>query len=177
VWVRICCSFLPVFVPITSTCSTYRKRLLRYTPYDAFYNINALENAMQKHGPPKHIISDQAKVFVGDAFVELLDSWNVKPRFGAIGKHGSISVTERVIKTLKYEWLKRVPIIKDFDHLTFLCKEFESWYNIWRPHMTLDGVRPDDVYYDKKPKKPERDSKTVPCNIEHHRFQETRFTG
>jgi len=24
-----------------------------------------------------------------------------------------------------------------------------------------DGVRPDDVYYDKKPKKPERDSKTV----------------
>ena len=27
--------------------------------------------------------------------------------------------------------------------------------------MTLDGVRPDDVYYDKKPKKPERDSKTA----------------
>ena len=60
--------------------------------------------------------------------------------------------TERVIKTLKYEWLKRVPIIKSFDHLTLLCKEFESWYNSRRPHMTLDGFRPDDVYYDKKPK-------------------------
>jgi putative transposase len=144
---------------------------------NAGWIINALENAMQKHGPPKHIISDQAKAFVGDAFAELLDSWNVKPRFGAIGKHGSISVTERVIKTLKYEWLKCVPIIKGLDHLTMLCEEYANWYNQWRPHMTLDGLRPDDVYYEKKPEKPKRDAKTVPCNIEHHRFQETRITG
>ena len=72
------------------------------------------------------LISDQAGVFTGNVFAELLDSWNVKPRFGAVGKHGSISVTERVIKTLKYEWLKRVPIIKGFDHLTMLSEEFEN---------------------------------------------------
>jgi transposase InsO family protein len=138
---------------------------------------NALESAIEKHGRPKHIVSDQASVFTGGVFAELLSQWNVKPRFGAVGKHGSISVTERVIKTLKYEWLKRVPIIKDFDHLTILCKEFDIWYNSWRPHMTLDGLRPDDVYYEKKPEKPKRDAKTVPCNIEHHQFQETRITG
>jgi len=138
---------------------------------------NALESAMKEHSTPKHIISDQASVFTGDVFAELLDSWNIKPRLGAVGKHGSISVTERVIKTLKYEWLKRVPIIKGFDHLTMLCEEFECWYNSWRPHMTLDGFRPDDVYYDKKPEKPKRNAKMVPSNIEHHRFQETRITG
>ncbi len=99
------------------------------------------------------------------------------PRLGAIGKHGSISVTERVIKTLKYEWLKRVSIIRDFDHLTELCDEFESWYNVWRPHMKLEGLRPDDVYYDRKPEKPGRASKTVPNNIENHLFQQTRVTG
>ena len=33
----------------------------------------------------------------------LLSQWNIKPRVGAVGKHGSIAVTERVIKTLKYE--------------------------------------------------------------------------
>ena len=138
---------------------------------------NALESAIEIHGAPKHIISDQAGVFTGNVFAELLDSWNVKPRFGAIGKHGSISVTEKVIETLKYEWLKRVPIIKGFDHLAVLCDEFENWYNRWRPHITLDGFRPDDVYYDKKPEKPKRDSKKVPCNIEHRLFQETRITG
>ncbi len=91
--------------------------------------IEALEQAMRKHGAPKHIISDQASVFVGDVFVELLSQWNIKPRFGAVGKSGSIAATERVIKTLKYEWLRCVPLIKGFDHLTLLCTEFESWYN------------------------------------------------
>ena len=58
-----------------------------------------------------------------------------------------------------------------------LCEEFECWYNSRRPHMALDGVRPDDVYYDKKPKKPKRDSKTVPRNIERRLFREMRITG
>ena len=90
---------------------------------------------------------------------------------------GSIAVTERVIKTLKYEWLRCVPIIKGFDHLMSLCTEFESWYNIWRPHMTLEGFRPDDLYYSRKPDTPRRDAKTVPGNIERHVFAETRLTA
>ncbi len=128
-----------------------------------------------KHRAPKHIISDQASVFLGDAFAELLRQWNIKARLGAVGKNGPIAVTERVIKTLKYEWLKRVPLIKGFDHLTLLCSEFENWYNAWRPHMTLEGLRPDDLYYDRKPEKPTRDSKAVPGNIECHVFAETRL--
>ena len=43
--------------------------------------------------------------------------------------------------------------------------------------MTLDGIRPDDVYFNKKPKKPERNAKTVPYNIEQHFFCQTRTTG
>lgn len=144
---------------------------------NAGWIIEALEQAMQKHGAPKHIISDQAKVFVGDAFAELLRKWNIKPRFGAVGKHGSIAVTERVIKTLKYEWLRCVPLIKGFDHLTLLYTEFESWYNAWRPHMTLEGFRPDDLYYSRKPRVPKRDAKTIPDNIERHVFAETRITA
>ncbi len=158
----------------------FSRKVMSVTPLEgpnAGWINNALESAIEEHGAPKHIISDQASVFTGDVFAELLDSWNIKPRLGAVGKHGSISVTERVIKTLKYEWLKRIPIIKGFDHLTMLCKEFETWYNSWRPHMTLDGIRPDDVYYDNKPDKPKRDAKKVPHNIEQHFFQETKVTG
>jgi transposase InsO family protein len=138
---------------------------------------NALESAIEQHGAPKHIISDQAGVFIGGVFAELLRRWSVNLRFGAIGKHGFIAVTESVIKTLKYEWLNRVALIKGFDHLVLLCTEFQTWYNNWRPHMTLSGLRPDDVYYGRKTEKPSRDSKAVPCNIERHVFQETRITG
>ena len=138
---------------------------------------NALESAIEKNGPPKHIISDQGRVFIGDVFAELMTTYEILHRFGAIGKHGSIAVTERVNKTLKYEWLKRVALIKGIDHLAELCNEFEVWYNRWRPHMTLDGLRPDDVYFDNKPDKPERNAKTVPCYIEQHYFRHTRITG
>ena len=43
--------------------------------------------------------------------------------------------------------------------------------------MTLDGLRPDDVFLNRKPERPGRDAKTVPENIEQHLFQETRVTG
>ena len=144
---------------------------------NAGWIIEVLEQAMRKHGGPKHLISDQAPVFVGNAFAALLKQWNIKPRFGAIGKHGSIAVTERVIKTLKYEWLRCVPIIKGFDHLTLLCSEFESWYNAWRPHMAIEGLRPDDLFYRRKPETPDRKAKTVPGNIERYVFNETRVTA
>jgi len=174
----LCWGLWPVHVCVV--IDHFSRKIVSVTPLEgpnAGWINNALECAIERHGAPKHIISDQARVFTGEVSAELLDSWNIKPRLGAVGKHGSIAVTERVIKTLKYEWLKRVPIIKNFDHLTMLCDEFESWYNIWRPHMTLDGLRPDDVYYHRKPEKPDRDSKIVPSNIEQHLFRETRVTG
>ena len=158
----------------------YSRKVMAAVPLEgpnAGWINNALGSAIEKYGAPKHIISDQGGVFIGEVFAELLGKYNIKPRLGVIGKHGSIAVTERVNKTLKYEWLKRVALIKGIDHLAVLCKEFEVWYNGWRPHMTLDGIRPDDVYCDNKPKKPERDAKTVPDNIEQRFFRETRITG
>ncbi len=158
----------------------FSHKVMSVTPLEgrnAGWINNALECAIERNGSPKHIISDQGSVFTGDVFAELLDSWNIKPRFGAVGKHGSIAVTERANKTLKYKWLKRVALIKSIDHLTELCKEFECWYNSWRPHMTLDGLRPDDVYFNNKPDKPERNAKTVPSDIEQYFFRHTRITG
>jgi len=158
----------------------YSRKVMAAVPLEgpnAGWINNALESAIEKYSPPKHIISDHGGAFIGEVFAELLGKYKIKPRLGAIGKHGSIAVTERVNKTLKYEWLKRIALIKGIDHMTELCDEFETWYNCWRPHMTLDGNRPDDVYYSCKPGKPKRDAKTVPCNIEKHFFRHTRITG
>jgi transposase InsO family protein len=146
----MCWGLWPVYICIV--IDHFSRKVVASMPLEgrnAGWINNALENAIEKHGSPKHIISDQGKVFTGDVFAELLDTHHTKHRLGAIGKHGSISVTERAIKTLKYEWLKRVAIIKDFEHLVKLCDEFEDWYNTWHPHMALDGFCPDDVYYNK----------------------------
>jgi transposase InsO family protein len=106
----------------------------------------ALEATFRQLGPPKHLISDRESCFDSDAMRTFLKGFGVLPRYGAVGKHGSISVTERAIKTLKYEWLCRVPFIRGADHLAELCAAFIAWHNEWRPHMTLGGCRPVDFY-------------------------------
>ena len=80
-------------------------------------------------------------VCISEVFADLLHRRNVKPCFGAVGKHGSIAVTERVILMLKYGWLKRVPVIRDLDHMSQLLRDFEVYYNEYRGHATLDGTR------------------------------------
>ncbi len=174
----LCWGLWPIHVCVA--IDHFSRKVVSVTPLEgpnAGWINNALENAIEEHGASKHLISDQASVFTGEVFAELLDSWNIEPRLGAVGKHGSISVTERVIKTLKYEWLKQAVLIKSFDHLAELCKGFVTWYNSWRPHMALDGLRPDDVYYYNKPDKPTCEAKTVPCSIEQYFFRETRIMG
>jgi hypothetical protein len=88
-----------------------------------------------------------------------------------------MAVTERVNRTLKEEWLRRVPLIRGRGHLGELCAGFVLWYNEWRPHMSLPGFRPGDVYGREQPEAVPKSAKVVPLNIERHRFTETRVTG
>ena len=144
---------------------------------NAGWVVGALEEAFRRHGPPKHIVTDQEGVFISDAFRDLLIRWNVKQRFGAVGKHGSIAVTERVILTLKYEWLKRVPVIRGLDHLSQLLHDFEVYYNEYRGHATLGGALPAVIYRGEQWSKPEKSAKTLPLNFERRVFAETQITA
>ena len=139
--------------------------------------VEALEEAFLRHGPPKHLISDQEKVFISEVLADLLYQWNVKHRFGAVGKHSSIAVTERAIWTLKYEWLKRVPVIRGLDHLSQLLHDFEVYYNEYRNHATLGGALPAAIYRGEHWSKPEKPAKTLPATIERRLFPDTQITA
>jgi len=139
--------------------------------------INALEEAFVNSGKPKHLISDHGSIFTSAAFREFIDSNRVKIRYGAIGEHGSIAVTERVIETLKYEWLKKVAIIRGYRHLVKLCNEFTEWYNDWRPHEFLGSATPATVFRDKAVPIVPKTAKIIPADLEIKSFQETRVTA
>jgi len=144
---------------------------------NAGWVVGALEDVFVQHGAPRHLISDQEGVFISEAFHELLIEWNVKQRFGAVGKHGSIAVTERVIRTLKYEWLKKVPVIRGLDHLSQLLSDFAVYYNEFRGHATLSGAIPSTIHRGEQWTKPEKSAKTLPSNIERRVFPETSITA
>jgi len=44
---------------------------------NAGWVVETLEEAFLRHGPPKHIISDQEGVFVSDVFAALMRDWNI----------------------------------------------------------------------------------------------------
>jgi len=94
-----------------------------------------------------------------------------------VGKHGSIAVTERVIWTLKHEWLNRVPVIRGLDHLTHLLGDFECWYDSYRGHMTLGGAMPGSVHRGERWCRPARSAKVLPSRIERRCFPDVRVTA
>ena len=108
----------------------------------------ALDRIMLKETiRPKHLIVDQGPEFKCEHFEETwCKAMNILPRYGAVGKHGSIAVVERFHRTLK-----------DILRLTLVPEEqtqFErevglivDWYNEHRPHDTLDGKTPNEVYF------------------------------
>jgi transposase InsO family protein len=160
----------------------YSRKVITVIPLEganAGWVINAQEAAFAQFGVPKYLVSDQGPQFTCAALVEFLslDAYKVQHRFGAVGQHGSIAVTERVIETLKYEWLKRVAVIRGYSHLLALCESFAIWYNDWRPHEFLGSATPGQVYRDKAVPFVPKLAKSLPDNIAVKRFAETNVTG
>ena len=158
----------------------FSRKVVACCPLDgpnAGWVVGAMEDAFAQHGAPRHPISDQEGVFISDAFRDVLIPWDVKQRFGAVGKHGSIAVTERAILTLKYEWLTRVPVIRGLDHLSQLLQDFGIYYNEYRGHTTLGGALPSVIHRGEQWNKPEKSAKTLPPNIERRFFPDTQITA
>ncbi len=75
----------------------------------------------------------------------------IRPRFGAVGRCGSIAVLERWIKTLKYDLLRDFPTPQRQATVQQDLRFRIDWYNKHRPHMVLGGRTPNEVYSHMRP--------------------------
>jgi transposase InsO family protein len=100
---------------------------------------------------PRHLVTDQGPQFTCKKFKPWCRRKGIRLRFGALGEHGSIAVIERLNLTLKQgiAWLTLVPLRRQafLRELQYLA----AWYNRHRPHMTLGGRTPDEVYHRLRP--------------------------
>ena len=110
-----------------------------------------LESAIETSATPKYLICDKGQQFWCDMFKDWCDRQGITPRFGAVGQHGSIALVERFILSLKVECTRRifVPLRNEtfFRELTLFAK----WFNKARPHSSLNGKTPNEVYHDLLP--------------------------
>jgi transposase InsO family protein len=100
---------------------------------------------------PKYLICDKGRQFWCLGFKDWCKRRKIKPRFGAIGQHGSIAVIERFILTMKTLCTRVILVPVRREKMRAELKRFASWYNGHRPHMTLDGATPDEVYQGRHP--------------------------
>jgi putative transposase len=115
--------------------------------------IRFLRKACRVHRcRPGHLITDHGPQFTADAFIAWCKSIGIEQRFGAIGKYGSLAVIERLIRTLKSEGTRLLPVVpltraafgRELDH-------FAAWYNAERPHSRFGARTPDEIYFGRFP--------------------------
>ena len=100
---------------------------------------------------PKYIICDKGPQFDCPGFKRWCKRRGVRTRFGAVGKHGSIAVVERFIRTLKGEGLRRTLVSPCQRTFRQEVQSYAAWYNEHRPHTFLDGRTPNEAYLGRRP--------------------------
>jgi putative transposase len=111
-----------------------------------------LDRAIRNAGcAPRYIISDKGRQFWCDSFERWCRRKAIGPRFGAVGKQGSIAVVERFIRSMKTECTRHVLIPLQRSAMRCEIGAYVMWYNEHRPSQALGGQTPGEIYANLRP--------------------------
>jgi transposase InsO family protein len=95
---------------------------------------------------PQHLICDKGRQFWCLGFKCWCRRQAIALRFGAVGRHGSIAVVERFIRTFKEHCSQGTLLPLGQHRFTSRLRAFGDWFNEYRPHTALRGQTPNEVY-------------------------------
>lgn len=107
--------------------------------------IEALEEALEKYGPPEIFNSDQGSQFTSLNFTKVLKEHAIQISMDGKGRWMDNVFIERLWRSMKYECV----YLKQFSGGTEARKEigeYLEFYNEERPHSTFNGHTPSEVY-------------------------------
>jgi putative transposase len=111
-----------------------------------------LGRAFRKLGSvPRHIITDRDRIFDCTAYRKWCKRKGLRPRYGAVGQYGSVSVIERFIRSMKREATRKIRVPLSQDAMRREISYYVAWYNEHRPHSGLLGRTPAEVFEGKRP--------------------------
>jgi len=108
--------------------------------------LDALEAAIQAHGCPGILNTDQGSQFTSAAFVALVQQHGIQLSMDGTGAWRDNLFVERLWKSVKYEEV----YLHAYDSVTAAQQglaAYFTFYNQGRPHTALDGQTPDMVYF------------------------------
>jgi putative transposase len=111
--------------------------------------IEAVEEALAKHGKPEIFNSDQGSQFTSVAFTDLLKKHEIAISMDAKGSEGRRDnvFVERLWQTIKYEEVYLRAYASVPEARASLGRHIDHFYNARRPHSSLDRQTPDEAYF------------------------------
>jgi putative transposase len=141
------------FVYLAAVVDWFSRRVLSWRlsiTMEAGFCIEALEEALARHGRPEIFNTDQGSQFTSHDFTGVLNKVGIAISMDSKGAWRDNIFVERLWRSIKYEeiYLKAYNTVSEARasigrHLTF--------YNGRRPHSSLDRQTPDQAYFNRLP--------------------------
>ena len=108
--------------------------------------VEALNEAIAKHGPPEIMNTDQGSQFTGSAWITTLTEAGVGIWLVGRGRYLDMIFIVRLWRSLKQEAIYLEEITDGFQARRVI-KKWMAFYNTERPHSALDRQTPEDAYW------------------------------
>ncbi|MGH8676925.1 MAG: IS3 family transposase [Burkholderiales bacterium] len=145
-------TYLPMahgFVYLCAVLDWHTRRVLSWRLSNTLttdFCIEAVEEAIARHGRPEIFNTDQGCQFTSDAFVGLLQRHEIQISMDGKGAWRDNVFVERLWRTVKYEEVYLHAYESVAQAKQRLARYFQ-FYNEKRPHTGLDGRTPDQAYF------------------------------
>jgi putative transposase len=143
------------FIYLTAALDWFTRRILAWRvsiTLEADFCIEAVEEALARHGKPEIFNTDQGSQFTSAEFIKVLASREIKISMDGKGAWRDNVFVERLWRTIKYEeiYLRAYASVSE---ARASLGRYLGFYNGRRPHSSLDGKTPNQAYFN--PQTPE----------------------
>jgi putative transposase len=149
-------SYIPMargFVYLAAVIDWCTRRVLAWRvsiTMEVDFCIEAVEEAMARHGRPEIFNTDQGSQFTSAAFTGLLADNGIRISMDGKGAWRDNVFVERLWRSVKYEEV----YLKAYDSVAEArasIGRYLDFYNRKRPHSSLGARTPDQAYFDHTP--------------------------
>ena len=136
------------FVYLTAVIDWFSRKVLAWrlsVTLETGPCMEALKEAMHRHGPPEIMNTDQGTQFTSVDFIKALKDADIQISMDGKGAWRDNVFVERLWRTIKYEEV----YLRAYDSVSAAresLRRYIDFYNIRRPHSSLDGQTPDQAY-------------------------------
>ena len=141
------------FVYLAAVVDWFSRRVLSWRvsiDMAADFCVEAVEEALAKHGRPKIFNTDQGSQFTGTLFTDLLLKHEIKISMDGKGAWRDNVFIERIWRSVKYEEVYLRAYAGVAEARTSIGR-YLDFYNRRRPHSSLDARTPDHAYFNQLP--------------------------